>query len=276
MTLSILKIGRFVCEGIPSGADLKEQITSKFTFAPTKTKHKTPAERGIPHEEIFVKTPDDEKLHGYFLPAKEKTDKVMLFFHGHDENVALWHLAPVNLQQHINVNALIVDYRGYGKSTGKPSTDGIITDALAMYDYLILRGFKPEDISVYGRSMGAAVALEVASRVPVRLVVFQSGFYSFKEHVKELYPYVPSCLIKDDFLDSASLIKKIKAPILICHGSKDERVHYNHAYRLFNIAPFQRKLIILEGAGHEHLKKFFTEEYFTTLKNLMTQSSLVF
>ena len=87
--------------------------------------------------------------------------------------------------------------------------------------------------------------------------------------MKEFYLYVPSFLIKDDFLDSASLIKKIKAPILICHGSKDERVHYNDAYKLFHIAPYQRKLIILEGAGHEHLKKFFTEGYFEVLRGIM-------
>lgn len=222
------------------------------------------------YKEVFIKTQDGETLHGYFIPASIKTDKVMLYLHGNDKNVSRWHLGPANIQDHVSVNALIVDYRGYGKSTGTPSYEGVINDALAMYQYLIDNGYKDEDISLYGRSLGGAVALELASRVKVRSVVVQSSFYSMSELIKEKNPALPKMLIPKDVFNSARSIKKINVPILISHGTNDNLVPIQHAHRLYADANEPKELIVLNGAGHEHLKKFFTREYFEALRKLFT------
>lgn len=253
---------------ILSKFDIQEYVTSLICFAPSNKSFSTPADRGIVYEEVFIKTFDGEALHGYFLPAKEKTDKVMLFLHGNDFNVDLWYVAPVNLQEHVPVNALIVDYRGYGKSTGKPTPSGIITDALAMYDYLLQKGYKPDNISVYGRSLGGGIALELASRVPVRSVVIQSSFYSLRDLKAIHIPKLPSILVKGNFLNSKDLIKDVHVPVLISHGTKDEKVPLDHAFRLYEKANNPKKLILLEGAGHEHLKAYYTKEYFQTLREM--------
>lgn len=242
------------------------KLRDSLIFAPSKEFSNLINEEGINHESVFIDTPDGEKLHGYFLPAKEKTDKVMLYLHGNDENVSRWFLGPVHIQERLNINALIVDYRGYGKSTGKPTSEGVIVDALAMYQYLLDKGYKPENISVYGRSLGGAIALELASRVKIRSVVFQSSFTSLKELLKYHLPYLPSFLIKNDLFNSRELIRKINVPVLISHGSSDKIVPLNHAYSMYELANDPKKLIILNGAGHEHLKDFYTEEYFEILR----------
>ena len=248
--------------------DIQEYVTSLICFAPSSKSFPTPKDKGIAHEEVFINTPDGERLHGYFLPAKEDTDKVMLYLHGNDYNVDLWHEGATNIQDQVPVDSLIVDYRGYGKSTGKPTPNGIITDVLAMYDHLLQRGYKPENISVYGRSLGGGIALELASRVPVKSVVIQSSFFSLRDLKAIHLPKLPSFLVKGNFLNSKELIKSIHVPVLISHGTKDKKVPLEHACQLFEVANEPKKLIILDGAGHEHLKDYYTEEYFNTLLEL--------
>lgn len=243
-------------------------LRDNLIFIPSKKVYSLPQEKGIKHEEVFIDTHDGEKLHGYFLPAKKETNKVVIFLHGHDLNVSRWFLAPVHLQEQVDVNFLVVDYRGYGKSSGKPTSKGLVIDSLAMYEYLKDKGYKSEDISVYGRSLGGGVALELASRVQVKSVIVQSSFSSMKEVIKFHLPYLPSFLIRNNLFNSEELIKKINAPVLISHGTMDERIPIEQVLRLYGSANEPKKLVLLPGAGHEHLKDFYTEEYFSALKEL--------
>lgn len=247
---------------------LRERLTDYLIFSPEKKVASLPQESASIYKEVYVDTPDGEKLHGYFMSANEKTDKVMIYLQGRDENISRWYLGPKHIQEHIPVNALIVGYRGYGNSTGKPSCKGIITDALSMYQYLISSGYKPENISLYGRSLGGAVALELASKVKVRSVVVQSSFSSLRDIVKYSQPYLPAILVDNKIFNSLERIKEINAPILIGHGTKDDVVPVEHGCKLYNVANEPKKLIILPGAGHRHLKTFFSEEYYKTLKEM--------
>ena len=246
----------------------RERLTDYLVFVPEKKVASLPKESASIYEEVYVNTFDGEKLHGYFMPAKEKTDKVMIYLQGRDENVSRWYLGPKNIQEHVPIDSLIVGYRGYGNSSGKPSCKGVITDALSMYQYLIDRGYKPENISLYGRSLGGAVALELASKVKVRSVVVQSSFSSLKDIMRYSHPYLPSILVDNKIFNSNERIKEINAPILICHGTSDDVVPVEQGCQLYNIANEPKKLIILPGAGHRHLKTFFNVEYFESLKAL--------
>lgn len=254
--------------------DIVENLQNTLIFYPSKEFYSSPSKDGIPYEEVYINTKDGEKLHGYFLPSpvkagfKPASTKVMLYLHGNAENVSTWYQAANEIQKHVNVNALIVDYRGYGKSSGKPTIEGTINDAISMYDFLIEKGYKSENISLYGRSIGGAVALELASRKKVKSIVLQSTFTSLKDIAKELYPFVPSDLIKINYWDSKELIKKINCPILISHGDKDEIVPLSHSYKLFEIANEPKKLIILKGATHNDISNFLNKEYFNALKEI--------
>ncbi len=260
--------------------DPRDWLRDYFLFAPSKKISEVKLKEGVKLEEVFINTQDGEKLHGYFMPAsvrvgsvrvglKPTPNKVILYLHGNDENVSRWYLGPANLQEHISVNALIMDYRGYGKSTGSPSGQGVIKDALAMYKYLIDKGYKPDDISLYGRSLGGAVALELATRVKVKSVIIQSSFTSLRDLMKFQYPSVPSFLMKNNLFNSQENIKKIKVPVLISHGTDDDIVPVHHGNELYKAANTPKELIVLKGAGHKHLKSFFTEEYFQALKRLL-------
>ncbi len=247
---------------------IRNFLREYLLFNPSTKIYSSPAQNGINHEEVYIDTPDGKKLHGYFLPAKEKTNKTVIFLHGNDLNVSRWFLAPVVLQQQVPVNFLIVDYRGYGKSTGSPTSHGLITDAVAMYDFLINKGFKKDDISVYGRSLGGAVALELTKRRSLHSAVIQSSFSSLRELVKNKYPYIPSFLIKNDLFNSKETANDLHIPLLVSHGTNDKIVPLNQSEELYKNASEPKKLIVLQGAGHEHLKKYYTEEYFQALREL--------
>lgn len=248
--------------------NLIETIHNSLIFLPSKEFYSSPAQDGIAFEEVPINTPDGETLFGYLLPAKEKTQKTIIYLHGNADNVSTWYQAPLEIQKHVSVNALIVDYRGYGKSTGKPTIEGVITDAQTMYKFLIDRGYKSEDISVYGRSIGGAIALELASKEKVKSIVVQSSFTSLRDLAKEIYPLLPQFIVRDDIWNSKNLIKKIHCPILISHGDEDEIVQVSHAHKLYELANEPKKLIILKGATHNDISSYLNEEYFRALEDL--------
>ncbi len=250
--------------------NIREKIVNRLMLKPSKEEYSHPSKSGLEYKDVFISTLDGESLHGYYLPSPETApaDKIMIFFHGYDKNVTSWFPACANIQRHVPINALIMDYRGYGKSTGTPSTKGLITDALATYNYLIENGFKGENISLYGQSLGSAVALELASRVKVRSLVVQSSYHSFKNLISYHHPFIPSFLIKNDLFNPTQLIKKINVPILIGHGAEDKISPVANGKLLYSLANEPKKLIVLERAGHGHLTKYLTEEYFESIKKL--------
>lgn len=269
MTFTIRKIP------FSSSWNLQHILRDYLLFFPNKKLYPLDKLSRVNHEEVYIKTFDGETLHGYLLIANKNSNKVTIFFHGNDSNVSKWCSAPLRIQEKVPVNFLIADYRGYGKSTGSPTFQGIILDALAMYDYLIKnRGYKPEDISLYGRSLGGAPALELARKVKTGPVVIQSSFTTFTELVNYTYPLIPNFAIKNDLFNLKDLIKKINVPVLISHGSADKTAPIKFAHELYNAANEPKKLIILNGAGHNSLAQYFTDEYYDTLRELFLSSKL--
>ncbi len=265
--------------------ELIENIHNSLIFYPSREFISSPKQEGIEHEEVFINTSDGEKLHGYFFPApavkagfsaeggptssgKPASTKTVIYLHGNAQNVSAWYIAPVEIQKYVPVNFLLIDYRGYGKSTGKPTVEGVIIDAQAMYQYLIDKGLKSEDISVYGRSIGGAIGFELAMKEKLKSIVIQSSFTSLRKIAKELYPFIPDQLISNNYFNSIELIKKIKVPVLISHGDKDEIIPISHSYKLFEAANEPKKLIILKGATHNDISDYLTNEYYKELNKL--------
>ncbi len=247
--------------------NILESLHNSLIFLPDKNNYGSPENCNYPFEEIFIQTSDSEKLHGYFFTSS--SDKVLLYLHGNAQNVTAWYEACVEIRKKIDVNILLVDYRGYGKSTGKSNLDGVIIDALSMYDSLIQKGFKEENISLYGRSLGGAIALELAVRKKIKSVTLLSGFTSLADMCREHYPLIPLNMVRRDVLISKDLIKNISCPVLIVHGDRDMIVNVSHAYNLFELAKEPKKLLILKGAGHNDLIPFYNDEYFNELKKII-------
>ena len=251
----------------PSGLwNVKNILSSCLLFAPSKQEFPLKRLKETDHEEVFIDTPDGNKLHGYFLFADRKSDKVAVFLHGNDFNVSRWYLAPLAMQKEVPVNFLVFDYRGYGKSTGFPTFKGVVMDTFSAYDHLVSKGYKPDNISLYGRSMGGAAAVELASRTKVRSVVLQSTLTTFPELINYHMPYLPNLFIQDNWFNLKRLISRVDAPVLISNGDQDDQAPVHFAHELHEVASDPKKLIILEGARHGSLSKYFTDEYYDWLQ----------
>ncbi len=248
--------------------DLIELLHNKLIFYPTREIFSVLNNKDINYEDVYIDTLDDEKLHGYFFYPKIKTNKVVIFFHGNGLNISAGYHLPYEISKKAGVNILYPDYRGYGKSTGKPTVKDVIIDVQEIYEYLISKGFKGENISLYGESLGGALALELAIRKKVKSIVVQSSFTSLRDIAADKYPFIPSFIVENRFLNSKTIVQKLSVPVLFIHGTDDEIVHLKHSEKLYELANEPKKLIILEGAGHYGIYKYLNDEHFKILKDL--------
>lgn len=248
--------------------DIVEFFHTRHLFAPNKEITALPSDAGIHYEELHIPAGKSAELHGYYLPHKEKTDKVFIYFHGNAENVGYFHLCTL-IQQEIPINALIYDYRGYGNSSGTPTRKNTIRDAMKVFDFLEKRGFKEENISLYGRSLGGAVAIEVATIKKVKSLIIECSFLSVKEIAKYLHPLLPSFFVKNSIFNSRKNIKKVKSPTLFVHGTRDQKVPFHHGKELYELANEPKKLLSYKGGVHANLHKHFDDVYFQSLRDIM-------
>lgn len=208
-----------------------------------------PADAGLPDViERFYDTADGEKIVMWY--AKAKPDQpTLLYFHG---NGGALEVRRERMAKYIarGRGMLMMAYRGYSGSTGAPSETAIVSDAKQAYRTLIADGIKPDEIILYGESLGAAVAVQVAAELPVRGVVLDSPFNSLVDRAKWSYPWLPiRLLLKDQYL-SDTHIKRVHAPVLVLHGALDEVTPVEMGRVLFDAANAPKELVVLEGAGH--------------------------
>ena len=216
-------------------------------FFPSREIGTTPAAVELSFEDVYVKASDGEMLHGWFIP-NSAAHFTLLFFHGNAGNIG-HRIEKIAMLREIGLNVFIIDYRGYGKSTGNPSERGLYRDADAAYDYLVSeRKIIPGKIILYGESIGSAVAVDLASRHPVGGVILEGGFSSGRDIAGRIYPFIPPFLVSDIF-NSSKKITKIQTPKLFLHSKQDEVVPFVLAKKLFDAAALPKTLVELQG-GH--------------------------
>lgn len=213
---------------------------------PSRALEATPADAGLGFEELTLTTADGERLHAWFLPAHEARG-VLLFFHGNAGNIS-HRLESLRIFHDLGLEVLIVDYRGYGRSSGRPSEAGLYRDAEAAYDYLTEeQGISSDRLLVFGRSLGAAVAAQLASRRPVAGVILESGFTSVPDLGAELYPFLPVRLLSRYRYDTREALSEVTAPVLVVHSRDDDIIPFSHGRALFEAAGEPRQFLELEG-----------------------------
>jgi uncharacterized protein len=210
-------------------------------------------EVGIPGEEVWLTTEDKLRLNAWYFPApKDSTrDKyAVLFAHGNGGNIChrlniyrVWHA--------MGVNFLAFDYRGYGRSEGKPSEQGTYLDAQAGYDRLIGKGFKPENIIVVGESLGGGIASWVAAEHKVGGLVLQSSYTSVPNLGKELFPFLPVHQLASIHYNTLERLPKIHVPVLIMHSRADTLIRFHHAEKNFQAANEPKRLHEVFGDHNE-------------------------
>lgn len=211
----------------------------------------TPADLGIPFEEGEFKASDGVSLHGWYLPSEARGAKTILFLHGNAGNIS-HRLQPLALFHKLGLAVLILDYRGYGKSGGKPSEKGLYRDAAAAYEYLLrVKKTEPTNIILFGESLGGAVAIELASKVPVGAVVCEGTFSSALDMGNAYFPFLPIRLLLTQKYDAASKAGRLSVPKIFIHSRQDEIVPYPLARKLFEAAQ-QPKEFVERSGGHNN------------------------
>jgi hypothetical protein len=223
-------------------------------------------------EEVWLLTEDGVRINAFYrsLPASKL---VLLWFHGNAENIG-YGLDHLRALAKIGVNILAVDYRGYGKSEGKPDEAGVYQDADAAYDYLIKqRHFRAEDIIIYGHSLGGAVAVNLASRRPCGGLIVQSSFTNARAMARRMFAIPLIAYVVKSRFDSLQKIREVHAPILIVHGTRDEVVPFRMGQQLFAAAPEPKRFYPIEGAGHNNLMEVGGERYLACLQRFVAESA---
>jgi hypothetical protein len=252
-------------------------IEKRLIFHPDKSNDSaTPDVYGIEYDDVTFRTEDGLNLHGWFVPGKKSLPDAdlhtLLWFHGNAGNINHRLDNIMMLYDRVPVNVFIIDYRQYGRSEGKISEKGTYIDARAALAYLHSRKeINQEKIIFFGRSLGSAVAVELALKEKCRALILETPFTSIKDMGKKLYPFLPiSFLIRTKY-DSLAKIGNIKVPILIMHGDQDKLVPFEHGRELYKAANEPKEFYTIPGAGHNDTHIVGGEEYYGVIKNFVNK-----
>lgn len=226
----------------------------------------TPAALKLPYESISIATEDGETLAAWWVSVAQPRGAVLVL-HGNAGSMAdrMDYLPPF---QAMGYAVLLVDYRGYGASTGKPSEEGTYRDARAAWQWLTARGLKPAEIVVAGESLGGAVAAELAARVQPRALILIAAFTSATDLGSEIYPWLPVRLISRYRYDTLAQLRRYNGPVLIAHSRDDEIVPFAHGERLHAAASGAKTLLEMRG-GHNEAFLFGTPEWTQAVADFM-------
>lgn len=230
----------------------------------------SPAHLGLRTQRIEISTEDGITLVGWVMPADDSTGSWLLICHGNAGNLSEFD-RPVHYAglRELGLNLLAFDYRGYGESQGTPSEQGLYRDADAAYRYLRQDlAVPPERIIAFGHSLGSAVAVDLASRVPVGGLIVEGALTSAVERGQELYPYIPVRWIAASRFASIAKISRVTAPKLFLHARGDEVIPIAHGRRLYEAASPPKTFVELEG-GHGDAFDVDSAAYFGSIRRFL-------
>lgn len=252
-------------------------LDSQLIFFPDRDVSQTPAEVGLRYEDAWFTAADGARLHGWFVPAAggESAD-TLVWFHGNAGNIGDRTDNLLLLSRRLSVNIFIFDYRGYGNSDGKPSERGLYADGEAALAYLRSRGdIDMTRLTLFGRSLGCAVAVEIATRHPVKAVILESPFTSIDAMARRmrggLTSLIPTSWVIRSKFDSLSKIGNIHSPIMLLHGDMDDIVPIEMAHELFAAANAPKRFYPIHGAGHNDTVLIGGDAYFNALKEFISE-----
>ncbi len=225
-------------------------LQARLIYFPTRAIEATPDQIGLPYEEVWFPATDGVRLHGWLVPAAQARGLV-LFFHGNAGNIS-HRLESILTFHRLGFDTFIFDYRGYGRSEGRPSEAGTYRDAEGAWRYLVEeRAVPPEQVVFFGRSLGGAVAVWLARPHPPRALILESTFTSIPDLGAELYPFLPVRLLARVRYDNRALLPQVRSPVLIVHSREDDIIPFQHGRRLWEAAAEPKEFLELSGTHNE-------------------------
>lgn len=231
-----------------------------------------PAELALPIEPVTFTAEDGVRLSAWVIRGRSSEAPWLLVCHGNGGNISdpgrPQHYAGLRA---VGLNLLAFDYRGYGLSEGSPSERGLYRDVEAAYRYLRdSLGVPPERIILFGHSLGSAVAVELARRVPAAGLILDGALTSVTDRAQELYPVVPVRWLAASRYDSRAKIGELRLPKLFLHAERDEVIPIDHGRRLYAAAPEPKRFVALAG-GHNDAFDADSAAYFGAIERFVVE-----
>lgn len=229
-------------------------LQEKFIFLPSTLPNEYEYSFSEPFEEFYLNAPDGARLNALHF-KKPNSKGVILYFHGNAGDLSRWgEITTYFVRKDFDV--IIMDYRTYGKSTGKINEQNLFSDAQLFYDHT-REYYAQKDIIIYGRSLGAAIATHVASKNDCRKLILETPFYNLLDVAKERFAFLPvNQLLKYKFATNRH-IQQVESPIVVFHGTDDAVVPYESGKKLFDeIKAKNKRFYTAENGGHNDLVEF--------------------
>ncbi len=228
------------------------QFQERLVFFPSKMPMNHTYDFCQPFEEFNLTAEDGAKLNAVHL-KQDSTKGVVLYFHGNSGNIShLNHVA--NLISRKGYDAILVDYRTFGKSSGEMSEEALKGDAQLFYNHTLTK-YDEKDIILYGRSFGTGVAAGLAAENTPKKLVLESPFYSAVALGKHRFPFLPIDWLSEFRFPSNEYVQKVLCPVYIFHGTDDRVIPYEQAEDLYASVPGAlKKMYSIDGGGHNYLQ----------------------
>ncbi|MBX7151395.1 alpha/beta hydrolase [bacterium] len=228
---------------------------------------------GIRFEDAMIHTQDGESINVWLMP-NDTARFVFLLCHGNAGNNSYRQFQMKSLHE-LGFAVAIFDYRGYGKSTGRPTEDGLYNDAETVYRWLTEeKKYTPDQIILIGTSLGGSVAVDLAMRQPVRALVVESSFTSKFGMAKVVFPFIPIAWLSYEQFNSLEKIGSLKCPVLIAHGDRDRIIPYGQGRLLFESAREPKFFYTITGADHNDYLQIGGKPYLDTIRRFATNLTL--
>lgn len=223
-----------------------------FLYAPDREKP-DPVLHGVPEmSELTIEAADGTKLVAWYHPPSDDAHPVIAYFHGNAGHIG-YRSDKIRHFLGAGFGVLMLSYRGYGGSAGKPSEEGLYHDGRAALEYLRSRGIGSERTVIYGESLGSGVAVHVASETPPAALVLEAPFTSLTAVAFQKVPFLPVPLLIRDRYNSLAKIDKVTCPLFLVHGERDRTITVGHGRKLFAAANAPKQSLFLPEAGHNDL-----------------------
>jgi fermentation-respiration switch protein FrsA (DUF1100 family) len=206
----------------------------------------SPGDIGLEYEDVYLSTSDGERLHGWYVQASNSKG-VVLFFHGNAGNIS-HRMDSIEIFHRLGLDTLIIDYRGYGQSTGKTTEQGTYLDAQAAWSYLVdERGIAAEQIIIFGRSLGGAIGAWLGAQHTPAAVIIESSFSSGVDMARRLYPFLPVRLITRLRYPVAEHASRMDCPVLVVHSRDDEIIPFAMGQSIYAAVKQRKSFLELRG-----------------------------
>lgn len=248
---------------------------TRMIFFPSPSIEITPALLDLPHEEVWITVDQTERIHGWWIPAEDKEIGTLLYLHGNAINIGA-NVTHASRFHQIGFSVLLMDYRGYGLSEGNfPTEQQVYQDAEAMWNYLTQeRNIPPEQIFVYGHSLGGAIAIQLATQQPnMAGLIIDGSFTRIRDMVNlnPLYRIFPIDWLLTQRFDSISKVSALQMPVLFIHGTADTKVPATMSELLYKAAPEPKHLYLVPEAGHNDVAEIAGLAYLQVVEQFVKQ-----